>query len=219
MKQKHIGVNDYDEYWKERLDTKRTGKTGVHYRVIDLVLKYVKKGTTVLDIGVGPAHIYRGVMKDYDAYGAEISKNAYDTYEFQKEKIFLGNAIENIPTFSEVSSYDGIIVSMLLHHMEEPNVFLKKVHDKLNEDGHLIVSTPNIGFWRNRLEFFIHGSFPTRLSKAHKIFLNIPQWTKMIESEGFKIVEVCTMNRKFPFLDHFMPQLIGGKVFIVAKKI
>src|SRR4029077_17859245 len=45
----------------------------------------------------------------------------------------------------------------IIEHLDAPRHFLAQVWKLLEPDGHLLVTTPNIGHWVGRLQFLMRG--------------------------------------------------------------
>jgi len=117
----------------------------------------------VLDIGSGrepellahldPLDNYRG-LDFYDE--STVSMPAYTQLDLNSQS--LSDALAE-------RSFDVIFCGEVLEHLFAPDVLLGQIHDVLRDDGILVVSTPNLAYWRNRI-LLLFGISPLYLENA-----------------------------------------------------
>jgi 2-polyprenyl-3-methyl-5-hydroxy-6-metoxy-1,4-benzoquinol methylase len=194
----------------------RTGLSEIHKIIIGIVNKYQKQKSKILDLGVGPGHVFKELQKNHDLYGIEIADEAFSMYDFDTKNIKKFDFSNGIPEFENVKSFDVIIASNILHHLKNPLKLLLEIKEKMNNNSILIFVTPNISFFIHRIKYFFTGKFPN-FSKSHVNFLSPYEWIEMLKTNGFKIIEIQTMGRHKILLKLF-PLLISGSLFFVCKK-
>ena len=205
-----FGIVDYDEYWKSRKTRNRTYKTEIHHILVDLVKKYTVHGNKVLDLGVGPGHVFKELMSEFDMYGVEFADEAFALYDFDASKIIkhdLQNGIPNLPALP----FSTIIASHIVHHMRNPISFIKQSQQNLKENGIFILATQNISFIPYRLKYFFFGEFP-KVSPGHVNFISPYEYKKILTNLGFDIIEIKTTGRH-TFLNYFFPFLFSLILF------
>jgi SAM-dependent methyltransferase len=207
-----FGVKSYDDYWKTRKATGKTTFTLTHQKIVELIRHYVPAGRRVLDCGVGPAQSYKLLAPDYEMYGVEISAEAIALYDFDTARIKQADLNDGIPEFG--IRFDGIIASMIIHHLEEPSRFLSQVKDRLTPDGIFLAVHPNISYYKFRLKYLFKGTFPS-ISTAHRIFLPPLELYALLENAGFDIVE--TTSSKHKLRARLWPQLFSQDLFCVCR--
>lgn len=117
----------------------------------------------VLDIGCGrkpellrhvdPADTYHGA----DFYPPEsVSMPAYTQVDLNSDS--LRQALAGEP-------FDVVFCGEVLEHLFAPDALLGDIHELLRDDGVLVVSTPNLSYWRNRLLLLV-GISPFYLENA-----------------------------------------------------
>jgi len=188
-----FGVKCYDDYWKTRKATGKTTFTSTHGRIVEVIRQYVAPGGKVLDCGVGPAQSYKLLATDYEMYGVEISSEAIALYDFDTARIKQANLNDGIPDFGV--KFDGIIASMIIHHLEDPLKFLNQVKERLAPKGVSLAVHPNISYYKFRLNYLLKGTFPA-ISSAHRIFLPPHEFRALLESAGFEVLQVTSSKRK-----------------------
>ncbi len=140
-----FGVTDYDQYWKKRKDRDRTYKTEIHRILIDTVTSVTPAKGRVLDLGVGPGHVFKELMPKFAMSGVEFSQEAFKLYDFDASNILQHDLQTGIPQL-QGAPFDTIIASHIVHHMREPLLFIEQAHDALKKDGVFILATQNISF-------------------------------------------------------------------------
>lgn len=110
-----------------------------------------------------------------------------------------------------------IIAAEIIEHLIDPKKFLENCYKSLKKGGYLILTTPNFGFWRWRLQS-LTGNVPETI----KFYKNTPDqhihvfnWQtleELLENAKFKLVQRIKLI-KFPFFLGFQPN-----VFLICKK-
>lgn len=146
---------------------KQTAKDAIREATFEPTLKYkmksylfgtnnvchqlVRPRTKVLDLGCGSGYSLIELQKiNCEAYGTEADNNVL---EIAKElKINISNDISEIPAKMK---FDYITASQVLEHVPDPSAYIKEVMTRLNENGQLIFSFPNLSsfgrvIWKNK---------------------------------------------------------------------
>lgn len=54
-------------------------------------------------------------------------------------------------------TFELVTAMEIVEHLDSPRDFLRQIHQLLSTDGHLLISTPNIGHWASRVRFLLQG--------------------------------------------------------------
>ncbi|GMU73914.1 MAG: hypothetical protein AMXMBFR44_1130 [Candidatus Campbellbacteria bacterium] len=210
---------DYEAYWKDRIGRNRTYITPIHRKILELVSKIAKPGSAVLDLGVGPGHVFRELQKDYKVYGAEISTTVFDLYDFPTENIKHVDLEKEMPAFDGNPNFSVIIASHIIHHFDDPLAFLRRVKEKMDSNTRLLVATPNTVFINYRIKYLLLAQFPD-LSRAHVNYLTPREYRKLFEEAGLEI-ETFAGIKHYPLLvlSTIFPSLFSQTLFFVVKKV
>jgi len=154
---------------------------------------------TILDVGCGSGEISAHLAAlGHRLYGIDISPTAVGKYSLRGLRGMVGNLERGIP--AAPGAFDLIWCSEVIEHLQNPDLFLSECHRVLKPHGHLILSTPNSGYYVYRLlravgckwaklqhpghqQFFTHGSlmkllqrcgFDVTDSLGHNVYLAIP---------------------------------------------
>lgn len=192
-KLRKFGVEDPDEYWRERVASSRTSEHRIHRFIFQLIRERFPAGGYVLDCGVGDGHVFRLCRKHYNTYGVEFSKEAISRYEFPTDNIAHADLNNGIPEFG--LGFDVIVLSMVLHWLNDPEGFLRRAAAKLSSRGRLIIVIPNVTNYHYRIGF-LFGKFPP-ISLSHKNILTPREAEQMFRAAGYEIERVLTSKRSW----------------------
>lgn len=172
------------------------------------------EGKTLLDIGCGGGEVGRRIKEDKHAkvYGADVSPNAVEV----AKKVLDGAVVfdvENDTHLPEVIrniSFDTLILSEVLEHLFEPELFLQSIQEKI--PAPLVITVPNILFWRSRLKI-LFGSFEYTntgmMDRGHIHFFSWKSLQDTIEKGGYSIESTShhVPTRGTKFLSRVWPGL------------
>ncbi len=114
-------------------------------RIMDAFVRLsgLKPGARVLDLGCGSG-TFTGLLAErgYDAAGLDISPKliALARHKFPQIDFHEGDA-ENTPFDAE--SFDGVLLSGLIHHFPDPRRLVAEVYRLLKRGGHFVAFDPN----------------------------------------------------------------------------
>ncbi len=108
----------------------------------------------ILDIGCAGGVLGNNLMHlGHSVHGVEISKTAAATAKKYLDKVFVFDVMGNWPEEVCNIKYDIVIISEVIEHLFDPEIVLKKIWSILNENGIMILTTPNFLVWTNRIRF------------------------------------------------------------------
>jgi SAM-dependent methyltransferase len=171
-------------------------------KMLDLVKRY--RIESLLDVGSIPdmTEYFADALK-CKALGVNISEKVIKSYKggSQNVRFICGDA--EIIDFGE--KFDLIICGELLEHLQNPDAFIQKIKDHLNEGGHVLITIPNLASLFNRISLLL-GWQPRGINPSRKILLNpftkydynwghISMFThysirKFLEANGLKVVTI-----------------------------
>jgi ubiquinone/menaquinone biosynthesis C-methylase UbiE len=208
-----FGIHDPDQYWRNRKKDGRTREKPVHHFIRALCNSVTVPGGNVLICGVGDGHEYRLCAKEYETYGVEFSTEAILSYDFPTDRIIQADLNEGIPDFPV--KFDAITISMVLHWLDDPKLFLKRAKPFLDKNGALVVIIPNITHYRYRLSY-LFGKFPP-ISLSHKNFQTPLEYEMMFKKAGYWISKRA--GSKQAFKSQIWPTLFATDIGYILKPI
>jgi methionine biosynthesis protein MetW len=132
--------------------------TSEHHRADHrLVAGMVAPGSRVLDVGCGDGDLLQLLeSRGIDGRGIELSREGVNRCVAKGLAVVQGDADTDLINYSD-DAFDYVILSQTLQATRQPRVVL----ENLLRIGHrAIVSFPNFGFWKMRLQLLIGGHMP-----------------------------------------------------------
>ena len=152
-----------------------------------IIADLVEKNTRVLDVGCGDGTLMEFLKnnKKIDIRGIEISKNNIQKCVGKGLIVIEGDAEKDLIQFPN-QSFDFVILSQTLQAFLNPE---KVINELLRVGKKAIVTVPNFGFWKVRLELLIKGTMPI---------------TKNLPDEWYNTpnIHMCTIKDFFNFCNN-----------------
>jgi 2-polyprenyl-3-methyl-5-hydroxy-6-metoxy-1,4-benzoquinol methylase len=206
-----FGVDHADTYWRDRQNENRVTERRLHRFLRDIADQIAPDGGKVLDCGMGAGHVFRLCSEKHETYGVEMSSQAIAMYDFPIDNVRQADLNEGIPSFSV--KFDVIILSMVLHWLDDPEKFIRTIDQYLSPTGRLVVVIPNITNYHYRIGF-LFGKFPP-ISPSHKNFQTPCEVEQMIEKAHCRIEQVLSPKKSFK--TRFWPRLFSTDIVYVLK--
>lgn len=131
-----------------------------HGARVDLVViaDMVKRGARVLDVGSGDGELLRllAETRGVDGRGIEISREGVNRCVAKGLAVIQGDADIDLADYPD-DAFDYVILSQTLQATRRPRWVLEQM---LRIGRHAIVSFPNFGHWKIRLEILVRGRMP-----------------------------------------------------------
>ena len=168
-----------------------------------LILSKVNSNSTVLELGPATGYMTRVLREEKDCTidAVELDKVAGQSAAPYCRRLLYGS-IEDTELIQQlVGPFDYIIAADVLEHLRNPEKTLHLLHPLLNQEGRLIISLPNIAYWKIRLQL-LSGHFDYTdsgiMDRTHYRFFTRDTAAKMIESAGFKVLEILSAEPDRP---------------------
>lgn len=131
-----------------------------------VIANFIAPKTRVLDIGCGQGELL-GWLRDHkqvDARGIEIDQEQVYRAIARGIPVIQGDVTSDLSHYPD-QSYDYVVLSQTLQTMSDP----KQVLTELVRIGRqAIVSVPNFGHWKNRLQLLLRGRMPVTKTLSYE---------------------------------------------------
>jgi SAM-dependent methyltransferase len=93
-----------------------------------------------------------------------------------------------------------VVASEVIEHLVDPGRAIAEFHRVLRPGGHVLITVPNVAFWRFRLEA-LRGGVPSVTADArHLHSFNAALLNALVVCEGFEIVTLTGLRQRYEFL-------------------
>lgn len=126
---------------------------------VDLIVMadMIGQGAKVLDVGCGDGELLKLLEgKDVDGRGIELSREGVNECVAKGLAVIQGDADTDLSDYPD-DAFDYVILSQTLQATRHPRQVLEHM---LRIGRHAVVSFPNFGHWRIRLELLFGGHMP-----------------------------------------------------------
>jgi SAM-dependent methyltransferase len=145
-----VDTIDYYDYWN-----KQRSKPEWFHRdkvALDLISSIIKPTHTFLDAGCGNGYFIQALLKKHPqtkAKGLDYSKLEVKEAKAKGLDVNWGNLEKGIKLKSE--SINIAYAAEVIEHLYNPDFLLEELNRILKPEGHVIITTPNLLAWFNRI--------------------------------------------------------------------
>ena len=192
-----------------------------HIVMTNMVKKYAKSNSKILDVGCGVGNMLENIYKNdntHDLYGSDIDPiclNITQDRIAHVKAIKINDVIDLFDKSVLNEKFDIITMSHVLEHVTRPYDTVNGLMDMLNPGGHLILAVPN----PVRLDVFLFSLFRRyTVNKGHVQTWDRAHWRNFLEVIlDLNVIEYPTDFIRIPKIDQLkitQPLLMGlAKIF------
>ncbi len=198
---------DYIKYYQGN-ETFITNANHRLKKIVNLIEK--EKPKKILDVGCGNGTLLNLLTsnKNYDLHGVDVYEQKNTKWKYK-----LCDITDKIDY--PAGYFDLVVLGEIIEHVPDPDHLLAEAHRVLKKDGCLIVTTPNMVSWLNRILVPL-GIQPIFTETSTK--MNLGRVTKKL-GQGSKVqghLKIFTFRslREILSLNGFEPTLCSGVKFV-----
>jgi methionine biosynthesis protein MetW len=166
---------------------------------LQLIADMVDPATRALDVGCGDGSLlaYLVNFKRVDARGMELSQTGVNACVANGLSVIQGDADADLRDYPD-DAFDYVILSQTLQATRQPKVVLENL---LRIGRRAIVSFPNFGFWKMRLQLLVGGHMPrtenlpaTWYDTANIHFCTIKDFVELCDAINVKMERAVALD-------------------------
>jgi len=192
------------------------------------MIELVGTGKEVLDLGCFSGYMMKQFIKNGNkTIGTDTNKMFIKHCQDDGLNVFYIDSEKRLPFAN--SSFDVVVAGELIEHIYDTNKFLEECNRILRPGGELIISTPNMGFWKHRIKLLLGLNMPFEYGHHghfinHIRYFNMASFKRAILGHGFIILRTVPSYYFFGyrFLNVFVPNIFKNHSFhiiAVLKKV
>ena len=166
-----------------------------------IIADIITDNTRVLDVGCDDGSLMEFLKKDknLDIRGIEISKEKVQTCISKGLTVIEGDAEFDLKQFPD-KSFDYVVLGQTLQAFINPEIVIKEL---LRVGNKSIVTIPNFGHWKVRLNLLVQGTMPVTSTLPNEWYdtpnihmCTIKDFFKFSEAMNFKIFNSFALMNK-----------------------
>ena len=169
--------SNLNKYYENNYIPYNSNKNKIQKKILDKKIKIITKlnKNKILEIGPGSGEICKQLQKlNYDVSVFDINDFVFDDLKKNNIKTFKVD-FDEINSNKINSKYDLILCYHVIEHLKDPKKFFKNIDHLLNDNGYLILTTPNsksLSFYLFK-KYWYHLDAPRHLNILDIEILNI----------------------------------------------
>ena len=165
----------------------------------DLISEWIEPNSRILDLGCGDGSLLKLLNSKRNVTGYGVDSSIDKTIKSIDNKINIINSnINDNLGFFKTKSFDYVILAQSLQVVEDPISLIKEM---LRVGNEVIISFPNMGYWKSRLYLLLQGEMPVTdelpyswHSTPNIHLCTIKDFKKMCTKNNFKITDEIINN-------------------------
>ena len=186
-------------------------------RDFKIIAEWIEEKSTVLDLGCGDSTLLNYLIASKNISGYGLERDIEEVQESVKKNINVIQADFNIglKQYFDENFFDYAIMTQALQENKNPDQIIQ---DMLRVAREGIVTFPNMGFWKNRLQLGLFGRMPVSKSLPNNWFdtpnihlCTFNDFEELCENLEINIIEKKVLDNNYStnFLLKLFPNFFG----------
>ena len=186
-------------------------------RDFKIIAEWIEEKSTVLDLGCGDSTLLNYLISSKNISGYGLERDIEEVQESVKKNINVIQADFNIglKQYFDENFFDYAIMTQALQENKNPDQIIQ---DMLRVAREGIVTFPNMGFWKNRLQLGLFGRMPISKSLPNNWFdtpnihlCTFNDFEELCENLEINIIEKKVLDNNYStnFLLKLFPNFFG----------
>ena len=179
----------------------------------------------VLEVGCANGRLGQEIKKlGHFVAGIEISGQAAQNAREVLDEVYVFDIEGEWPKKLEEQKFDLVVLPEILEHIFDPVQVLRDAYRVLQDDGEIIITTPNFMVWTNRMRF-LFGRFKYEeqgmFDFGHIRWFTYSYLKEVLKEAGFKLIKEnhIIFPGKLTKILKYWPSMFAFQFVIKAKKI
>lgn len=183
-----------------------------------IIADWIKPGSKVLDLGCGDGLLLQHLRdsKNVTGYGLEINAFNIEACVEKNINVIQADLNDGLQEYFADNSFDYVIMSQTLQATEQPDLLMKEM---LRVGREMIVTFPNMAYWRARLQLGMQGIMPVTKGLPNQWY-NTPNvhlctlrdFEALCQQHNIAVLERTVVDhslRQGNLLKNLLPNLLG----------
>lgn len=181
-------------------------RVGAAYETAIEVARHLPKNTRLLDVGCGEGFVahHLGAMLDTKVTGVDLPKTTHAPIDYI--------SYDGVRLPATDNSFDGVLLSYVLHHVQDIDNVLSEVRRVVRDGGLVVVYEDIPQDWWDRLPCWTHDLKWRRIS-GPCTFRRGSEWQTLFDSYGLETVSEHSLSR---WRNVFHP--VGHRLYVLKAK-
>lgn len=183
---------------------------------LQLIYGWIPEGSRVLDLGCGNGELLSALIrnKNCSGYGVEIDTEGVIASMARGVSVIQADLEQGLKDFDD-NSFDILVLSQTIQAMQNTETILQ---DLTRVAKQAIVSFPNFGYWRNRLQIGLLGHMPVSERMPYEWYntpnihwCTLQDFDRLCAKNHIRVLEraVMTAGKRI----NILPNLLGSLAF------
>jgi methionine biosynthesis protein MetW len=183
----------------------------------EIIIPWMKEGSSVLDLGCGDGSLLRHLQesRNMHGYGLEIDQVKVISSIDNGVNVIHADLDAGLNQYFDNDSFDYVIMTQTLQAIQRPDHLLQEML-RIGREG--IVTFPNMGHWKSRLQLGLQGIMPVTRTLPYAWYntpnihlCTLKDFEALCERLNIRILQSRMVNfaQKSSTLIKLMPGLMG----------